>query len=418
MIAPKGRRGRATGSIILHTFNEETAMIWKAQWDGRFVVGGDDTLRLTPNFRLKEFKDAGGRVRVHRELVTALQMLRERFGRPLNVRSVDADGLGARVDCAAVSDLLAAAERVKAHHLFEEVRQDGPAVQVRIHPPDRLPEIELEQALESAFSVTSCFETSGDRFQQVTGNFDGAGMSFGPAQWNFKSGTLVPLFRLFDKADGAALRGCFPDADDFEEFQRVWTRPVTDQIAWADSISTGRGKQEIASPWRESFQAVGRVRRFRAIMVEEALRKYGTRVLDAVRYLHGLVPEIQIDHLRCVCALYDLVIQQGSLDKAKTAIEARVAQSRPRDQFELVRIAVEARGRTAAPQWQADCVSRRVGILNGVPETVEGHQRANINFYLLRDVRIRDARTAATGDPSERLARVANALAEGETLLN
>ncbi|MGE0812899.1 MAG: hypothetical protein AB7O28_20655 [Vicinamibacterales bacterium] len=393
-------------------------MIWKAQWDGGFVVGGEGNLRLTPNFRLKEFVRPDGRVKVHRELVTALQMLRERFGKPLAIRRVDDDGLGADVRCASVPDLLGAAERVRAHHLFREVAAAGDLVHVAIPDPAALPPIELEQALESAFSVTACFETSGDRFQQVTGNFDGAGMSFGPAQWNFKSGTLVPLFRAFERADPAAFRACFPDADDLEEFRRVLDLPGDQQIRWADAISTGRGKQEIAEPWRGYFQAVGRVTRFRAIMVEEALRMYGAKVVEAVQYLQGLVPEVRIDHLRCLCSLYDLVIQQGSLSKAKPRIEAAVREARPADQFTLVRLAVEARGRTAAAPWQADCVSRRVGILNGVPETVEGHQRANINFYLLRDVRIRDAQTFIGADPTERLQRVADALATGETLLN
>jgi hypothetical protein len=393
-------------------------MIWTARWDGGFLVGGDDALRLTPNFRLREFRQANGTIRVHRELVTALQMLRERFGRPLTVARVDADGLGALVTCASADELARAADRLQTHRLFAGVERQGAGVHVTIPPPGAPIEIELEQALESAFSVTSCFETSGDRFQQVTGNFDGAGMSFGPAQWNFKSGTLAPLFRHFQAADAGALRACFTDADDFAEFQQVLARPAAEQIAWADALSTGRGKHELAEPWRGYFRAAGRVQRFRAIMVEEALRKYGARVLVAVRYLQGLVPGVGIDHLRCLCALYDLVIQQGSLDKAKPVIEAEVAQRQPRDQFELVRIAVEARGRTAAPQWRADCVSRRVGILNGVPETVDGHQRANINFYLLRDVRIRDAQSFLAADPGERLARVANALASGETLLN
>lgn len=399
-------------------------MIWQADWDGGFLIGGDDTLRLTPNFRLREFRQANGTVRVHRELVTALQMLRERFGKPLTVKRVDADGLGALVECASVPALLQASERLKGHRLFRDVTTEGAGVHVTIPDPGALPEIELEQALESAFSVTACFETAGDRFQQVTGNFDGAGMSFGPAQWNFKSGTLVPLFQKFQAADAAAYRGCFPDADDFAEFAQVLTRPAAQQIAWADAHSTGRGKHEIAEPWRGYVQALGRVQRFRAIMVEEALRKYGEKVLTAVKYLQSLVPEVQIDHLRCLCSLYDLVIQQGSLDKAKPAIEAAVRAKRPRDQFEFVHVAVEARGRVADPRWQADCVSRRVGILKGLPETVEGHQRANVNFYLLRDVRIRDAQAFLSDDAAdgagagERLSKVANALAAGDSLLN
>jgi hypothetical protein len=160
---------------------------------------------------LEEFKNEAGRVRVHRELVSALQMLRERFGRSLTIRGTDPDGLGARIACAAVADLLSAADRVRDHHLFKDVTQEGSLVHVSIPDPDNLPEIELEQALESAFSVTSSFETSGDRFQQITGNFDGAGLSFGPAQWNFKGGTLVPLFRAFERRDAAALRQCFSD---------------------------------------------------------------------------------------------------------------------------------------------------------------------------------------------------------------
>lgn len=393
-------------------------MIWQAQWDGGFLIGGDDNLRLTPNFRLREFRQANGTLRVHRELVTALQMLRERFGKPLTVKRVEPDGLGALVVCASVPALLQAAERLQGHRLFREVGAEAAGVHVVIPDPAALPEIELEQALESAFSVTSCFETSGDRFQQVTGNFDGAGMSFGPAQWNFKSETLVPLFRKFDAADAAAFRGCFTDADDFAEFQRVLTEAPARQIAWADALSVGRGKHEIAEPWRGYFQALGRVHRFRAIMVEEALHKYGKRVLAAVQYLQSLVPEIRIDHLRCLCALYDLVIQQGSLDKAKPRIEAAVKAKRPTNQVELVHLAVEARGRTADPRWQADCVSRRVGILKGVPEAVEGRQRANVNFYLLRDVRIRDAQSFLTADASDRLSKVAEALAAGDTLLN
>jgi hypothetical protein len=366
---------------------------------------------------LKEFQDAAGNVRVHRELVSALQLLRVSFGKSIAIIKTQDGGLGAVIAGDPVSELLQAADRVKAHRLFEQVVQKGNEVHVRIPDPERLPEIELEQALETAFSITSGFETSGDRFQQVTGNFDGAGISFGPAQWNFKSGTLAPLFREFIKAGESQLRACFADEEDYQEFLEVLEQPVQQQIAWADSISTGRGKHDVAPPWKGYFQAVGRVEKFRAIMVEQALRTYGAKMLEAIKYLQSLKPGLQIDHLRCVCSLYDLVIQQGGLEKAKSEIEQRVKRENPRDQFHLVRIAVEERGRKASPQWQADCVSRRVGILDGVPTTVEGRQRANINFYMLRNVSIRGAKELMTADVSEQLARVSQAIAAGDTLL-
>jgi hypothetical protein len=392
-------------------------MVWKVDWDGGFVVGGDGSRRLTPSFRLKEFRKPDGSIRVHRELVSALQMLRDSFGKALSVRRTDEDGLGATVSGEPIQELLQAAERVKAHHLFNRVEEQKGIVHLVIPDPDRLPEIELAQALETAFSITAAFETSGDKFQQVAGNFDGAGVSFGPAQVNFKSGTLAPLFKKFQAADENAFRECFTDADDYEEWVKVMNSPVSEQIAWANTISTGSRGYDVIEPWKSYFRAVGRVERFRVIMAETILRDYGRKLLDAIKYLQKVRPDIQIDHLRCICSLYDLVIQQGSLSKAERAIEERVKRENPKDQFDLVRIAVEERSRTALAEWQADCESRRVGILSGVPVTIADRQRANINFYLLRDVRIRGARDFANADFTEPLARASHTVATGSTLM-
>ena len=390
-------------------------MAWSVDWDNGFVVGGDGHLRLTPSFRLKEFQRSDGTTRVHRELVSALQLLRDRFGQPLSVRRTDPDGLGAVVAAQQAAELIATAARVRG--LFESVVPQHDGLEVRIPDPQSLPAIDLEQALETAFSVTAAFETAGDKFQQITGNFDGAGLSFGPAQVNFKSGTLVPVFRAFMAADEASLRACFTDRDDYQEWLQVLESPVSQQIQWANGVTTGRGGHDVIEPWKTSLRAVGRVERFRAIMVERILREYGKKTVSAMQALQTLRPAIDIDHLRCVCSLYDLVIQQGSLDKAWPAIEARVERENPQDQFALTRIAVEERGRKALQAWRADAVSRRLGILTGVPTTVASRQRANINFYMLRDVRVRGARELMNADVSAQLARVSQALASGSSLL-
>lgn len=391
--------------------------MWSAEWDGANVVGGDGNLRLTPSFRLKEFRDANGGVRVHRELVSAVQLLRDRFGRPLSVKRTDADGLGAVVSCDVPLELRAAATTMRERGMFEVVDDDPAGLHVRIPAPDRLPVLGLDEALETAFSVTSAFETAGDKFQQITGNFDGAGLSFGPAQVNFGSGTLVPLFRKFQAADEAALEQCFPDRDDYTDWLRVLDLPRAEQIRWANSVTTGRGGHAVIDPWKGYFQAVGRVPQFREIMVETILRDYGGKAARAISQLRELRPDIVIDHLRCFCSLYDLVVQQGSLDKAWDQITARVAAERPADQFQLVGIAVEERGRRASPQWQADAVSRRLGILEGVPHTVDDRQRANIHFYMLRDVRVTNVDRLVAGNISQELARVRVAVASGDTLL-
>jgi hypothetical protein len=391
--------------------------MWTVDWEGGYVIGGDGNRRLTPSFRLKEFRRPDGSLRVHRELVSSLQMLRDRFGKSVSVKQTDPSGLAAVIAGEPVAELLAAATALQQRHVFDNVASDSGGVRVSIRDPEGLPPIDLEQALETAFSVTAAFETAGDKFQQITGNFDKAGLSFGPAQVNFKSGTLVPLFEKFRKADEAALRACFTDPDDYDEWLRVMKLGKPDQIKWANDISTGRGGHDVVQPWKGYFQAVGRVEQFRTIMVESILTDYGGRMLTALKKLQALRPGIQIDHLRCICSLYDLVVQQGSLDNAWDEIKARVERERPKDQFELVRIGVEERGRTALAEWRDDCCSRRVGILKGVPETVGERQRANINFYMLRDVRIRNANELTTGDVSDEFARVGHALGTGKTLL-
>ena len=391
--------------------------MWSVNWDNEFVVGGDRNRRLTPSFRLKEFRRPDGTVRVHRELVSALQLLRDRFAKPLSIKRTDADGLGAVVSGDPLDSLLTCAGVVRDRKLFDRVDREADGVHVRMEGAGGRPAIDLAEALETAFSVTSAFETAGDKFQQVTGNFDGAGMSFGPAQVNFGTGTLVPLFRAFVAADEPALRACFTDEDDYDDWRRVMELPIPDQVRWANTITAGRGGHDVIEPWKGYFQAVGRVNVFREIMVTSILREYGGRMARAIKKLQQLRPDIEIDHLRCMCSLYDLVVQQGSLDKAWDAIAQRVARENPQDQFALTHIAVEERGRRAAQQWQADAVSRRLGILKGVPETVDDRQRANINFYMLRNVRVVGAAELWSGDPTARFVTVSQAVATGRTLL-
>ena len=399
-------------------------MAWKAKWDGDFLVGGTKGLRLTPNFKLREFADDEGKVRSHRELIATLQLLRDRFNQSISVKGTDDDGLGATISSKADDELLEAAQLLAELNFFETAERNSNGVHVRIAAPEAVVEIDLEQALMTAFSVTAAFETVGDPFRQITGNFDGAGLSFGPSQWNFGTRTLPPLFRRFMEEDFDSLKSCFVtdgDEDDFEEFLDVLeNRSRDEQVEWGNSISAHDSLAHVIEPWRTYFRSVGGKELFRSIMVEESLRKYGAKTLDEIKYLQSLVPGIQIDHLRAFCALYDLVIQQGGLRRAKKRIENRIKEEQPTEQLELVRIAVEERGLAANRRWRADTVSRRKGILEGIPVTVttqgRTRQRANIKFYMLRNVRIRDAKALMSSDVTEQLRQVSKAIAQGKSL--
>ena len=245
-----------------------------------------------------------------------------------------------------------------------------------------------ERAFDYALRVTAAYETSGDPYLQVTGNFDQMGLSFGPIQLNLGTGTLQELFRRLRARDEDLLRRCFDNDHHYEEFRQVLDGPRTRAVAWADERSIGNQKQGVAQPWRGYLQAVGSRPVFQAEMRLQAFDGYGRRVLSTLSFLRGL-SAIRIAHLRCLAALFDMCVQQGSLLRAETAIRRRVAAEAPEDEFTLTRIVVEERARAANPQWRADALSRRLGILDREPVTVvvDGirARRSNSRLYLLRN---------------------------------
>jgi hypothetical protein len=123
-------------------------------------------------------------------------------------------------------------------------------------------------------------------------------------------------------------------------------------------------------------------------MLRYAYDTYGRKLIVALSWLRGLVP-VRISNVRCLAALYDLCVQQGSLDKAHDAIRRRVQNEQSLDEFQLTRIAVEERGRKADPRWRADSISRRLCILEREPVKVadsgQTAERDNPNLYLLRN---------------------------------
>ncbi|MDO9225598.1 MAG: hypothetical protein Q8M09_06160 [Pseudomonadota bacterium] len=365
------------------------------RYQNDYLIGGPARVWVTPNFKLSEYAGSDGRMRVHRELVNSVQMLRDALGTPLGIAGMAAaDGLGQGLEgrfvwlgAADTSTLEAKARQLMKAGDFIRVEPRGARLYVEMPDPEHLPALDAERALDRAIAVTAGFETSGDPYLQVTGNFDGAGLSFGPLQVNFKTGTLQEMFRRFLARDEARLIACFGPL--WPEWQRVLRLPSrVKQVAWADDLSRGPRKADFAPQWKAALQTVGAEPAFRAEMLRYAYDTYGRKLVVALSWLRGLLP-LRIGNFRCLAALYDLCVQQGSLDRAHDAIRRRVQREQPVDEFHLTRIAVEERGRKANSQWRADCISRRLCILEREPvkiaEAGQTAERDNPNLYLLRN---------------------------------
>ncbi len=361
-----------------------------------YIIGGNENSRLTPNFRLKEFLQPDGSVNIHRELVAGLQILRDQFGCPVRIMqpkvSGQKPGLGLSITATDLEGLYKQAGILLRQGYFSLCRPGANSIYLEMPHPDQLPPIAAKTAFNCGVQVTAAYETSGDPYLQVTGNFDGAGLSFGPIQCNLGSGTLQELFRHMRGENEQLLQHCFGSLDDYLTFWKILDGSRKQATAWADQLSTGSRKQGFSEPWKSYLQNVGQEPLFRQVMLRYAYDKYGKLLMAALAFLSG-VSQVKITNLRCLAALYDMGVQQGSLKKAYAAIRQRVAREHPTDEFALTRITVEERAKKASRQWRADCLSRRLSILERrqVSVTLEGKQarRSNPKTYLLRDSKVK-----------------------------
>lgn len=360
------------------------------------LIGGRSRDRVTPNFTLGEYAAADGSVCVHRELVAAVQMLRDALDRPVKISAVTHPpgtaapprGRSLWIEAGDPQTVAAAARPLIDDGTLARVAIEADRVHLQL--PDALPALLPEHALERAIQITAAFETSGNPYHQVTGNFDGAGLSFGPIQVNFGTGTLPALFRRFEMRSPTLLQRAF--GPHWAEWQTLMKRSRRAQITWADALSRGRNKAGFDPGWTAALRAVGDTPAFREEMVGYAYDVYGRKLIAALSWLNGACP-IPIGNFRCLASLYDLCVQQGSLNKAFEPIRQRIALESPEDEFALTRIAVEERGRTASARWRADCISRRLSILERAPvqvhEAGQDARRNNPRLYLLRDAPVK-----------------------------
>lgn len=371
-------------------------------YDNDFMISGGLNTRITPNFRIKEFAGRNNKLYIHRELVSTLQDLRDDYGSSISIAGVNTrqglgkghKGLFVWLKASDIDLLKASAGKFKRQGYIQRIVKKRNQLYVQMPAVADLPALPAEFALERAILLTSAYETSGDPFQQVTGNFDGAGLSFGPLQVNLKTRTFHRMFEIFRFRNEEQLIACFDKLEDYYELLRVLQTSIRQQIAWADKLSTGRNKYGFKQPWKGYLQNIGRVPEFREGMLNYAYDVYGKKLVKQLSWLDGLWP-MNIQKFPALAALYDVCVQQGGLEKAHSNIRKRVLREQPDDEIQLVHIAVEERGKRAYARWRADCISRRLGILYREPKRIyhSAYQayRDNPKMYLLRNLNVKGA---------------------------
>jgi hypothetical protein len=120
----------------------------------------------------------------------------------------------------------------------------------------------IDYTRTQALNFTSYnYETSNVQpaaFGIMSGDHDGAGGSYGLIQWNWKSGTLQPIFRDLVNLHPADVQAAFTVTADYNKFvDVVLNYSVANQMAWGSSITDQTNKHKVIDPWNTYFVTLG-----------------------------------------------------------------------------------------------------------------------------------------------------------------
>ncbi|MDZ4799128.1 MAG: hypothetical protein SGI92_13260 [Bryobacteraceae bacterium] len=221
-----------------------------------------------------------------------------------------------------------------------------------------------ETVVMRCLALTAAFETSTlppDCFCGITGDFDGQGLSFGALQWNLGRGTLQPLLWTFLREhDDLAIEIFGAQRNMIEQLLRA---PVPSQLNFVRRLQNQRF--QFQEPWRGMLTSMGQTPEFQAIQCDAA-GKY----LDRAK---ALVREFALRSQRGLALMFDIAVQNGSINKVVTKQILKDFASIPEDDPETEKLITIARRRAAASveRFRADVLARKLTIAEGVG-TVHG----------------------------------------------
>ena len=241
--------------------------------------------------------------------------------------------------------------------------------------------------LERALTITGDFETSGDPWTAVTGDFDGMGISCGPQQVNIGSGSFQPL-----------VKGC-------GEALVTRTMPNFGAEMWAAANARIPEGLRIVRRWQsgnrldaavtQELRALLGTKEMRAAMRDRAHGDAETALALAQDWTGGKAD------LRTFCWFFDLVTQNGSLKGLTRAdVENFKALSGPGGADDLVCDFLENRpilgghdrdAQRNAKLWRNTLSGARLDLL------VLSHLRAGLSRPQFRHVVLNRKGTLAAG---------------------
>jgi len=242
-----------------------------------------------------------------------------------------------------------------------------------------------EDLKENSLGMTAFFETSND-FPECygisCGNWDGAGISFGVLQYNFKAGTLQPLFNYMNDNYNSICRTAF--GTNYDKWASMINDTLVNQQTWGDQIGDpATGKHSCIAPWNTQFMTLGTSPECIAKQVDMSA-SWQSSALTWFKNL-GLYSR------RGYALMFDISVQMGRFFPQNVCLnrfKAIVTTGKTRAQIEeeKLRIIVElcANGNnrcfntTTLPTLQSIVYNRKIAIVDGT--STQGFNIANYDL--------------------------------------
>jgi hypothetical protein len=209
---------------------------------------------------------------------------------------------------------------------------------------------------ERALQLTAAFEGHG--FALAQGNFDGAGITWGIIGFTLKGGELGKMIDQIESAHPGMVLAAFGDLTG-RLFSVLHSSSAAEQIAFADSISLGKQKAELAEPWLSAFRRFGEQPEVQKQQLSTAHEDYFQPALATARRF-GLKMELGI------ALAFDIHVQNGGIsDPAERQIRNAISGHPSGSERDLRTVIANAVADHSNPDYRQDVRERKLTIATG-----------------------------------------------------
>jgi peptidoglycan hydrolase-like protein with peptidoglycan-binding domain len=204
-------------------------------------------------------------------------------------------------------------------------------------------------------NVVSDFEGTG--FDRVVGNFDGAGITFGLIGFTLANGEIRRLLSAIEALRPGIVATTFGALH--PELMSVLESSKSAQLDWADGISLGASKMEVAKPWKDAFRRIGQFPEARRAQLERAFTIYWKAAQHHIADFMTGKPVVDQD----AALLFDVAVQNSVSQNERSKLTNAASTIAGGEPLREAFATIIADG--SSPRFRKDVLARKMTYATG-----------------------------------------------------